>query len=49
MAHKETAQSKAKRALKEAIRDLVKERSLTNDKIVIWKNGRVVSISAKNV
>lgn len=47
MAHKETVQSKAKRALKEAVRDLVRERRLSNDKIVIWKNGRVVSISAK--
>jgi len=47
MAHKETIQSKAKRALKEAVRDLVKERRLTNDKIIIWRNGRVVSVLAK--
>jgi hypothetical protein len=46
MAHKETIQGKAKRALKEAVRDLVKERRLTNDKVVVWKNGRVVHIAA---
>ena len=47
MARKESIQDKANRAIKAAIRDLVKERRRTNDKLVIWKNGRVVSISAR--
>ena len=49
MASKESIPQKARRALKEAVKDLVKERRANNDKVVIWKNGRVVRISAKKV
>ena len=49
MASKESIQKKADRALKHAVRDLIKERRANNDKIVIWKNGHVVRISAKKV
>lgn len=47
MASKESVPKKANRALKHAVRDLIKQRSAANDKIVIWKNGQVVRISAK--
>ncbi len=47
MASKESIQKKADRALKHAVRDLIKERSANNDKIVVWKNGQVVRVSAK--
>ena len=49
MASKESIPQKARRALKAAVRDLVKERRANNDKVVIWKNGQVVRISAKKV
>ena len=47
MATRESIQKKADRALKHAVRDLIKERRVSNDKIVVWKNGHVVRISAK--
>lgn len=46
---KESIQQKADRALKHAIRDLIKERCKKNEKLVIWKNGKVVRISAKKM
>ena len=46
---KESIPEKAHRALKQAAKDLVKERRASNDKVVIWKNGKVVHISAKKV
>ena len=49
MASKESIPQKARRALREAVRDLVKERRANNDKVVIWRNGQVVRISAKKV
>jgi len=49
MAAKESIPQKARRALKQALRDLVKERRAHNDKVVIWENGQVVRISAKKV
>ena len=49
MASKESIPEKANRALKHAVRDLIKERRATNDKIVVWKNGRVMHISAKKI
>ena len=49
MPSKESIPKKAHRALKQAIKDLVKERRANNDKVVIWKNGQVVRISAKKV
>ena len=47
MASKESIQKKADRALKHAVRDLIKERRAANDKIVVWKNGQVMRIPAK--
>ena len=49
MASKDSIPKKAHRALKQAVKDLVKERRANNDKVVIWKNGHVVRISAKKV
>ena len=49
MASKESIPQKARRALKQAVKDLVKERRANNDKLVIWRNGRVARISAKRV
>lgn len=49
MASKESIPQKARRALKQAVKDLLKERRANNDKVVIWKNGQVVRISAKKV
>ncbi len=49
MASKESIPDKAHRALKAAIKELVKERCANNDKIVIWKNGHVVRIPARKV
>ena len=49
MASKESIPQKARRALKQAVKDLVKERRANNEKVVIWKNGQVVRISAKKV
>ena len=39
----------ALRALKEAVRDLIKERAKTNDSLVVWKNGKVVRVSARKL
>ena len=49
MASKESIPQKARRALKAAVRDLIKQRRANNDKVVIWKNGQVVRISAKKI
>ncbi len=49
MASKESIPQKARRALKQAVKDLLKERRANNDKVVIWRNGQVVRISAKKV
>lgn len=48
-AKKESIQQKADRALKHAVRDLIKERRAKNQKLVIWRNGKVVRISAKKI
>ena len=48
-AKREGIQQKAERALKHAIRDLIIERRKKNEKLVIWKNGKVVRISAKKL
>ena len=47
--NKESIPEKARRALKQAVGELVKERRAKNEKVVIWKNGKVVHISAKKV
>ena len=49
MASKESIQIKAERALKHAVRDLIKARRVTNDTIVIWKNGKVVRVPARKL
>ena len=49
MASKESIPKKAHRALKQAVKELLKERRANNDKVVIWKNGQVVRISAKKI
>jgi hypothetical protein len=49
MASKESIQTKADKALKHAVRDLIKARRATNDSIVIWKNGQVVRIPARKI
>jgi len=36
-------------ALKEAVYKTIKDHAKTNDPIVIWKNGKVIKISAKKV
>ncbi len=46
---KEGIQEKADRALKHAVRDLIKDRRAKNEKLVIWRNGKVVHISAKKI
>lgn len=39
--------SKAEKAIKKAVLNTIKDHALTNDPIVIWKNGKVVHVSAK--
>lgn len=45
----ESIPEKAERALKEAVRDLIITRRVTNDKVVIWKNGRVAWVPAREI
>ena len=49
MDSKDSIQTKADKALKEAVRDLIKARKITNDTLVIWKNGRVVHVPARKL
>ena len=49
VAKRESIQQKADQVLKHAIRDLIKERCKKNEKMVIWKNGKVVRISARKL
>ena len=49
MASRESIQTKADKALKHAVRDLIKARQATNDTLVIWKNGKVVRVSARKL
>ena len=49
MVSKESISHKAERALKEAVRDLIRARRKTNDSLVIWKNGKVVRVPARKV
>jgi len=37
------------KALKEAVYKTIKDHAKTNDPIVIWKNGKVIKISARKV
>lgn len=43
---KKTLQTKALKAFKEAIREVVKQHKRTGRPLAIWKNGKVVKISA---
>ena len=42
-------QDKAYRALKEAVREVVERHKKTGRPLAVWKNGKVVHISAKTV
>jgi hypothetical protein len=39
----------SKESIPKKAQELVKERRANNDKIVIWKNGQVVRISARKI
>ncbi len=41
--------AKALRALREAVTEMVKEKALTGSKVVIWRNGKVARIPAKQL
>ena len=41
--------SKAERALKEAVRDVIKDRKRTGDPVVIWRNGKVARVPASQL
>ena len=47
MASKDSIQTKAEKALKHAVRDLLKARRAANDTIVVWKDGQVARIPAR--
>ena len=38
----------AERALKEAVRETIRDHARTGDPLVIWQNGKVVHLPAKN-
>ncbi len=46
---KDSIPLKAERALKAAIRDLIKARRKTNDSLIVWKNGKVVRVPARKL
>lgn len=46
---RESIQDLALKALKEAVRNLIKERCKTNDSLVILKNGRVARVPAREL
>ena len=39
----------AERALKEAVREAIKDHKRTGDPIAVWRNGKVAKISAKAI
>jgi len=43
---KKTLQAKAFKALKEAVREVVEEHKRSGRPLAVWRNGRVVKISA---
>ena len=49
MKKRKSLQDKAVLALKEAVRDVVKCHKKTGRPLAIWKNGKVVHISAKKI
>ena len=42
-------QRKIEKAMREAIHQLVEEHKKTKIPLAVWKNGKVINISAKNV
>lgn len=42
-------QDKAKAALKEAIRQLIKQHKKTGRPLIVWRNGRVARISPESI
>lgn len=41
--------SKAERALKQAVHEVVKEHARTGEPLIVWKNGKVAKVSARHV
>lgn len=39
----------AEKALKEAVQDVIKDHERTRDPLVIWRNGKVVFVPAKQL
>lgn len=46
---KKALQAKAFKALKEAVREVVREHKRSGRPLAVWRNGRVVKISASQV
>jgi hypothetical protein len=46
---KRTLQSKALKALKEAVREVVEEHRRTGRRLAVWRNGKVIKISPSQV
>lgn len=44
-----TLHEKAKLALKEAIRNEIRDRKKTGRPLIVWKNGKVTRLSTKNL
>lgn len=40
---------KAEKALKEAVRNVIKDHKRTGDPILVWRNGKVAKISPNNL
>ncbi|MEW6041240.1 MAG: hypothetical protein AB1633_06930 [Elusimicrobiota bacterium] len=49
MKKRKTLQEKALIALKEAVRDVIIRHKQTGRPLVLWKNGRVVKVSAEKL
>ncbi len=49
MPAKESIPTKADKALKSAVRKLIEARRLTNEKVVVWRNGRVEHVPARKI
>jgi len=46
---KKTLQAKAFKALKEAVREVVEEHKRSGRLLAVWRNGKVIKISASQV
>jgi hypothetical protein len=46
---KDTLGIKAEKALKEAVRELFEERAREGRPVVIWQNGKVIRVSAREI